>query len=769
MDYKLYPGKERKIINFEEKNIENPIVTIITPYYNGDKYIEETANSILNQTFPAWEWIIVDDGSKNKKSIEKLNEIENIDKRIKIYHKKNEGPAAARDFGIKKASTTSKYVVFLDADDLIIKTFLECAYWTLETHPKADWTYCDTVNFDGEEFLWRKWYQVHKMKKENILVMTAMVKKEAILAVNGFEIYEKNIYEDWCLWLKLIEQQRFPVRMNLLGFWYRKKPKEESELQQSNANNKENAMRYVNKIAKRIEQKEKRELLELKDAIQFPKEDYNWEIIKDNQENIKTFKKSKNGKIQILMIIPWMKIGGADKFNLDIIQKCNKDKFEFTILTTEPSTNEWGQYFEENATIYDITTFLDRKDWVSFVNYIINKNDIDLILNTNTTFGYAILPYLKVNHPEIPIIDYVHMEEWYNRNGGFSRDSSTVASVIDKTYVCNKNSEKILVDYFGRNPKDVNTVYIGVDEKKYNPTKFDKQRILEKRKIETNGKYVISYICRISEQKRPFLLLQIIKKLLTERKDILFIIAGEGPLLEGMKNEAERLKIKDNIIFLGNISKTEEIYAISDITINCSIKEGLALTAYESLSMGVPVISCDVGGQKELVDEEVGIIVPCLQEEKDIFKYDYKEKEIVPYVNGINKILKDLNEYKSNARKRIIKGFTIDNMIKNMETIFEETVKNPNQEKILQAKQMHNNKDITKELITKYFIGQKMEYNWLANELNKVQVDYDYKYAKQEKKRLYYENTLEYKIKHPFYVILTKLHLYDKIKKIIKK
>lgn len=769
MDYKLYPGRKKGVIKFENKENIEPVVSIITPYYNGDKYVENTVNSILNQTFPAWEWIIVDDGSTNEKSLEKLKEIEKIDKRIKVYHKKNEGPASARDFGIKNSNIKSKYFVFLDSDDLITKTFLECAYWTLETHKKADWAYCDTVNFDGQKFLWRKWYHVQKMKKENLLVMTAMIRKEAVLAVNGFEIYEKNIYEDWCLWLKLIEQGRFPVRMNFLGFWYRKKPKEESELQQSNENNKEKAMRYVNKIASKIEKKEKRELFELKKAIQFPKDDYNWEVIEDKKEDIKTYRKEKNNKIQILLIIPWMNVGGADKFNLDIVKKCNKDKFEFTIITTEPSNNEWSQYFEEEATVYDLTTFLERKDWISFINYIIEKNNINIIFNTNSTFGYSLLPYLKVTYPEIPIIDYVHMEEWYNRNGGFSRDSSTISSVIDKTYVCNKNSEKILIDHFKRNRNEVETVYIGVDEKKYNPDNFNKNEILRKRKIETKGKYVVSYICRISEQKRPFLLLQVIKKLLLERQDVIFIIAGDGPLLEKMKIEAKRLKIKDNMLFLGNIKKTEEIYAISDITINCSIKEGLALTAYESLSMGVPVISSDVGGQKELINEEVGIIVPCMQKEEDIFDCNYKKEEISPYVDGINKILKNLEKYKQNARKRVIEGFTIDKMIKNMEKIFEEVAKNPNQEKIIQAKQMKKNKDITKELITKYFIGQKTEYSWLSDELNKKQVDFDYKYAKQENKKNYYENTLEYKIKHPFYLILVKLNLYDKIKKIIKK
>lgn len=761
VNYDLFPGRTIKQNNYLEKR--EPIVSIITPYYNTNSYIQTTANSILNQTFPYFEWIIVDDGSTNQEAIEQLEKIKQLDERIKVFHKENEGPAAARDLGAEKMSQSSKYILFLDSDDLINETYIECAYWTLETNKKASWAYTDTINFEGLNFTWTKWYQPLKEIKENLLVMTAMIRKEAFFKVNGFEIREKNVYEDWCLWLKMIKLGMYPVRMNFYGFWYRKKAKEESELQQANEGNREKAMSYAKEITDNIN------LADIQNGIQYPKEDYNWEYLKDEKEEIIVPKKQKNAKTNILLIIPWMTMGGADKFNLDIIKRSNKEKYEFTIVSTEPNANNWRQKFEECATVYDLTTFLDRKYWISFINYLIEKNNIDIIFNTNSTFGYSILPYLKVKYPEIPIMDYIHMEEWYNRNGGFSRDSSGIASVIDKTYVCNQNSEKILVDYFKRKLEDVGTLYIGVDEQIYDPELYNKEKILEELKIETKGKYVISYICRIAEQKRPFLLLKIIEKLKKERQDCLFVIAGDGPLLDKMKKEAKKLRVYDDMVFLGNVKETEKIYAISDMTVNCSIKEGLALTAYESLAMGVPVVSCDVGGQKELINKDVGVIVPCLQKEEDIFDCNYKEEEILPYIEGIKKVLGNLEKYKKKARPRILNGFTIDNMVENMEKILEEIKNNPNQEKIKNAKNMKNNNDITKELITRYLVGAQIEYEWLAQRFNQENVDIDWKFEKKANKMLYYENTLEYKIKHPFYVILTKLHLYERIKRILKR
>lgn len=65
-------------------NIKNPIISIVTPYYNAQDYIEETAKSVLSQTFPYFEWIIVDDGS-SKEGKNKLKDIEKIDSRIKVF------------------------------------------------------------------------------------------------------------------------------------------------------------------------------------------------------------------------------------------------------------------------------------------------------------------------------------------------------------------------------------------------------------------------------------------------------------------------------------------------------------------------------------------------------------------------------------------------------------------------------------------------------------------------------------------------------------
>lgn len=699
-NFSLEPGKELKIIEYIKKE---PVIAIIMPFYNDGKYISQSVNCVLNQTYPYFELIIVDDGSKDKDSLKKLEEIAKLDTRIRVFHKENEGPAVARDFGATKISNSVKYLVFFDSDDLIEKTFLETLYLTLETNKDAAWAYPDSVGFEGLEYTWNYYFDSERLKKVNDLIALAMIRKEVFFEVNGYELKEKSVHEDWNFWLKLIAKGYYPVHVSYYAMWYRRK-RNSGELAKAKQN-KKRALEIIKNTVKTI----KKEV----SGIEYPLYNYNYEVIPDNFDNILVPKKKNNDKINILMIFPWMVTGGADNFNKELVTRLDKEKFSITIITTLPSTNNLREYFEPYANIYDLTSFLDQKYWLAFLNYIIEKENINLIFNTNSMQGYTMLPYLKAKYPHIPILDYVHMEEWYYRNGGFARTSFVYKDVIDKTLVCNKGTKNVLSKHFGKSEDEVETVYIGVDTNKFDTTKFNKEEILKKYQLENNDKIIIGFICRIENQKRPMLLLEIMKKTLEKRRDILFLIVGDGSFLPILKREIKELKLTENVKFLGNLSDTAEIYKICDLTLNCSIKEGLALTSYESLAMGVPVISADVGGQGELINDEVGRIVPCLQKEEEINNFNYSKEEVDNYILAIEELTKDLKKYQNNCRKRILNGFSLDNMVSRMTEIFISEINKPNEDKINKAQSLANYDNLLKELYLTEIINYRQDYIYL--------------------------------------------------------
>ena len=709
MDFSRKPGQKIEKIG-ELINKEKPTISIITPFYNGGKTLLETANSVFNQTYPYFEWIIVDDGSKDKESLKKLDEVAKMDKRIKVFHKENGGPSIARDYGIDNASPETKYIFFLDCDDILDKTMLECLYWTLETHPEGSFAYATMVNFGEKEFLWEKYLTVDDEKEENLICISTMVRKEDLLEVGCFGIKEKAMYEDWNLWLKLLEKGKVPIRVNAPIFWYRYS--NSGEFSRANKN-KENAMRYVNETASRITNDV--------DIIQFPREGKQYDTVKAHPDMVLP-KYKKDQKTKILFIIPWAVTGGADFFNIDLIKRLDKEKYEVILLMTTPNDNVIRQDYEEICSeVYDMSTFLERSDYINFADYMMESRNIDLVMVSNTQYGYYMIPYLKRKYPQVPFIDYIHSIDLADPREGFGRCSMDVDPYLTMTYVCNNFTKNQLIKDYHR--KNVETLYIGTDDKKFNPAKYDKKEMREKYQI-PQDKTVISFIARLSHEKRPTMFVEIGKRLVEKNPNLYFVIAGDGYLYHDVSSQ-----IDDNFIMLGMIQNTEEIYALSDMTLNCSSLEGLALTSYESLSMGVPVISTDVGGQTELIDDTVGGIV---HYHEDATEEEYEE-EINNYVKETERVIQNIDKIKKNCRKKIQEGFTLDKMGEKFSKIFDESIKEE------------------KKKNTKYPVNNYMEYNLAIESLfkeyfyycknyleAKFDIYYDPNRKPRKKGRLYY-------------------------------
>jgi hypothetical protein len=121
-------------------------------------------------------------------------------------------------------------------------------------------------------------------------------------------------------------------------------------------------------------------------------------------------------------------------------------------------------------------------------------------------------------------------------------------------------------------------------------------------------------------------------------------------------------------------------YRDAALTLICSLKEGLALTAYESLAMGTPVVTSDVGGQAELVDASVGRVLPLLQSEAEqLDNRDFPAQEIRQYADAIQeliqKLLADEAAYAqmcAAGRRRIEEGFSSQCMIRRLEAALAE-------------------------------------------------------------------------------------------------
>lgn len=109
--------------------MSKPLISIIVPVFNASLYLPKCVDSILAQSFTAWELILIDDGSTDN-SLEICQHFKERDFRVKVYLQSNHGPSSARNIGIQYAN--GDYIAFIDADDWIEPTMLEQMYFSIK-------------------------------------------------------------------------------------------------------------------------------------------------------------------------------------------------------------------------------------------------------------------------------------------------------------------------------------------------------------------------------------------------------------------------------------------------------------------------------------------------------------------------------------------------------------------------------------------------------------------------------------------------------------
>lgn len=175
-------------------------VSAVIPCFNQGNFIDDAVNSLLTQSFAVDEIIIINDGSTDSFTNQKLK---NYDKpRTKVIVTANQGLAAARNLGIKTA--TGDYIIVLDADDEFDKSFVYKAVNILNTDKKIAVVSSWVIGFGSNDFFWKmKGGASGDFLYKNNSVSAAIFRKSVWEMVGGYD--EMMVYggEDWDFWIKI--------------------------------------------------------------------------------------------------------------------------------------------------------------------------------------------------------------------------------------------------------------------------------------------------------------------------------------------------------------------------------------------------------------------------------------------------------------------------------------------------------------------------------------------------------------------------------------
>lgn len=183
-------------------NTDSPLISIMVPIYNVEKYLEKCIDSLLSQTYQNIEVILVDDGSTDK-SGELCDLYKEKDNRILVYHKKNGGVSDTRNFCIKKA--TGQYLTFVDPDDYVDYDYVEYLYKILCKYG-AQMSICQLrvhlasgkikeIGKSGDEILVNK-NCIERMLYHDVIDTTACMKLYAKELFDDIEYPVGRIFED---------------------------------------------------------------------------------------------------------------------------------------------------------------------------------------------------------------------------------------------------------------------------------------------------------------------------------------------------------------------------------------------------------------------------------------------------------------------------------------------------------------------------------------------------------------------------------------------
>lgn len=185
--------------------MEKPLISIIIPVYNTDKYLPQCIESIVHQTYDNLEIIFINDGSTDKSPL-LLNDVSKSDFRVKIINQKNSGLSAARNRGIREA--TGDYIMFLDSDDWIDKETCENALRKFREYD-ADvvfWSYIreyqgkslKTPLLGDKEIIWRS-NDIQRLFQRMVGLtgkeLAEPQKTDSLITAWG-KIYKKNVLKD---------------------------------------------------------------------------------------------------------------------------------------------------------------------------------------------------------------------------------------------------------------------------------------------------------------------------------------------------------------------------------------------------------------------------------------------------------------------------------------------------------------------------------------------------------------------------------------------
>jgi len=351
-------------------------------------------------------------------------------------------------------------------------------------------------------------------------------------------------------------------------------------------------------------------------------------------------------KIKIIYILPSLEVGGAERFNLDLIKYLNPNEFNLKIILFK-SKGHWFNELQKNKNIQCFVlakkSKIDLKNIFQIYN-LIKKESPDIV---HTQLGGDLRGRLAAILARVKII--ISTEQNINKKENFlysllkSLISLFSTEVISISEAVKKNSKK---RYFLSAHKYKSIIHNGFDLNRF--------PYLKNKKINTIKK--VGTVSRLVKQKGIDILIKSWAG--ANINDSRLIIGGDGPEKENLKTLVTKYNLSERVSFLGQIDDVSSFYQSLDLFVMPSRWEGLGITALEAAASGTPLLISSIDGLKEIFDENSVWFI------KNLDKLDLDLKE------SLNNLEKESDYKRQRAYRNVINKFSIHHIARQYENIY---------------------------------------------------------------------------------------------------
>jgi glycosyltransferase involved in cell wall biosynthesis len=591
--------------------MSTPVVTVLMPVYNAERFLKQAIQSLLAQTFTDFELLIINDGSTDKS----VSIIESFhDKRIRLVHnEKNSGVIDTLNKGITLA--TGKYIARMDADDYSLPSRFEKQVNYLEQHKDIAvlGTCIMQVNADGEELgAWNDDFQntnpqqiFKTVAKTNCIAHPTVMMRTEIVRCYAYSKEQKGS-EDWDLWMRLVSDRHRIDKLPEILLKYRLHAASVTAIHNREISTEKKINRVrVNFLKERIQKFKfkKFELLVIMAILRTSARNVKVNLLPRwlrfwkrmlTISPIRAYKEflflkrsmqteNANG---IFLFFPYTHVGGADKVHALISETIN-DRQPWIFFTGFSTNKKFLPLFQNNGVILDVARGINHPFFIKrsmrLVTAAIEKVQHPVVFGCNNIFFYELIPHVSA---KVKVIDLMHDFRFDGEETVFKSYLPVFMRCDQRVFISERAIAQTKKFY---KALSVESTY--VDRLVYIPNYVDIPiRLAIKGKREHEPLSII-YVGRGTKEKRAYLVNEIAIACFQEKLPVHFQIIGDIEQPAGLKNN-------EAVVFTGELTDTDHlkmIYSKADVLLITSEREGFPMAIMEGMAYGVIPVSTPVG------------------------------------------------------------------------------------------------------------------------------------------------------------------------------